>query len=53
MKKSLLVMMALAAAVLAAQPAALTPEQTLDRRGSASSSFLPMKRGWCSPSPSP
>jgi dipeptidyl aminopeptidase/acylaminoacyl peptidase len=33
MKKSLLVMMALAAAVLAAQPAALTPEQTLDRRG--------------------
>ena len=33
MKKSVLVMMALAAAVLAAQPAALTPEQTLDRRG--------------------
>ena len=32
MKKTLLIMMALAGAVLAAQPPALTPEQTLDRR---------------------
>jgi dipeptidyl aminopeptidase/acylaminoacyl peptidase len=33
MKKTVLVMMALAGAVLAAQPAVLTPEQTLERRG--------------------
>ena len=33
MKKTVLVMMALAAAVLAAQPPVLTPEQTLERRG--------------------
>ena len=33
MKKTVLVMMAVAGAVLTAQPSALSPEQTLDRRG--------------------
>jgi hypothetical protein len=33
MNKTVLAMLALAGAVVAAQPSALTPEQTLDRRG--------------------
>ena len=41
MKKTVLVIMALAAAVLAAQPQLLTPEQTLDRRGIGDLEFSP------------
>ena len=41
MKKTVLVMMALAVAVLAAQPPALTPEQTLERRGIGELDFSP------------
>jgi hypothetical protein len=33
MKKTLLVIVAIAGAVVSAQPAPITPEQTLDRRG--------------------
>jgi len=33
MKKTVVALMALAGAVVVAQPSALTPEQTLDRRG--------------------
>ena len=40
MKKTVLVMMALAGAVLTAQPA-LSPEQTLDRRGIGDLDFSP------------
>jgi len=41
MKKTVLAMMALAGAVLAAQPVALTPELTLDRRGIAELELSP------------
>jgi len=53
MKQSMLVLIVLAGAVLAAQPAALTPEQTLDRRAIGEPDFSPMGRAWHSPSPSP
>src|SRR6478609_7891859 len=41
MKKTIIVIMALAAAVLGAQPAPLTPQQTLERRGIADLEFSP------------
>ena len=41
MKKTLLVAIALAGAVLAAQPAPVTPEQTLERRGIGDLEFSP------------
>ena len=41
MKQSMLVLIVLAGAVLAAQPAALTPEQTLDRRAIGEPDFSP------------
>ena len=41
MKQSMLVLIVLAGAVLTAQPAALTPEQTLDRRAIGEPDFSP------------